>query len=80
MHLHGSPRAKSGQRHPCLQFQNGTASSDKRRNSNVSKILPVTTLRTIDLAGRKIPDCLFSRFCAVSRVFFEPIAQTAERF
>jgi hypothetical protein len=43
----------------------------RRRNSNVSKILPVTTLRTIDLAGRKISDRLFSIFCAELRVFFE---------
>jgi hypothetical protein len=31
-------------------------------NSNVSKILPVTTFRTIDLGGRKISGPLFSRF------------------
>ena len=41
------------------------------RNSNVSKILPLTTLRTIDLGGRKISGPLFSRFCAKTRVFFE---------
>ena len=40
-------------------------------NSHVSKILPVTTLRTIDLGGKKISDPLFSRFCAEMRVFFE---------
>jgi hypothetical protein len=40
------------------------------RNSNVSKILPVTTFGTIDLEGRKIPGPLFSGFCAVSRVFY----------
>jgi hypothetical protein len=38
-------------------------------NSNVSNILPLTSLRTIDLAGRKISDRLFSRFCAELRVF-----------
>ena len=40
-------------------------------NPNVSRILPLTTLRTIDLAGRKISGSLFSRFCAEMRVFFE---------
>src|SRR5579863_4728270 len=40
-------------------------------NFNVSKILPLTTLRTIDLAGGKISGPLFSRFCAKMRVFFE---------
>ena len=55
--------------------------ADKHDNSNVSKILPLTTLRTIDLAGRKIPGCLFSRFCAVSRVFsFVQALKAAERF
>jgi len=44
------------------QIQNGTAATRSHRNSNVSKILPVTTLRTIDLAGKKISDPLFSRF------------------
>ena len=38
-------------------------------NSHVSKILPVTTLRTIDLAGKKNSSLLFSRFCAEMRVF-----------
>jgi hypothetical protein len=42
-----------------------------RRNSNVSNILPVTTFRTIDLAGNKISGPLFSRFCAEQSVFFE---------
>jgi hypothetical protein len=52
-----------------------------RRNSNVSKILPLTTFRTIDLGGGKIPGRLFSRFCAESRVFlFEQKAQAAEPF
>jgi hypothetical protein len=45
--------------------------SRKSRNSNVSKILPLTTFRTIDLGGGKISGRLFSRFCAEIRVFFE---------
>jgi len=40
-------------------------------NPNVSKILPLTTFRTIDLGGGKISGRLFSRFCAEMRVFFE---------
>src|SRR5579863_5314453 len=40
-------------------------------NSNVSKILPLTTLRTIDLAGKKISGPLFSGFCTETRVFFD---------
>jgi hypothetical protein len=43
----------------------------EHRNSNVSKILPLTTFRTIDLAGRKNSGPLFSRFCVKMRVFFE---------
>src|SRR5271166_1412310 len=43
----------------------------RRVNLNVFKILPLTTLRTIDLGGKKIFDPLFSRFCAEMRVFFE---------
>ena len=42
----------------------------KTHNSNVSKILPVTTLRTIDLGGKKNSDPLFSRFCAKTESFF----------
>jgi hypothetical protein len=42
-------------------------------NSNVSKILPLTTLRTIDLRGKKKSGPLFSRFCAKTRAFFEVI-------
>jgi hypothetical protein len=53
------------------QYQNGSQRPRNRDNSNVSKILPVTTFRTIDLRGRKISDRLFSRFCATTRVFFE---------
>jgi hypothetical protein len=40
-------------------------------NSNVSKILPLTTLRTIDLGGRRISGPLFSGFCAELRDFFD---------
>jgi hypothetical protein len=40
-------------------------------NFHVSNILPVTTLRTIDLGGKKNYDPLFSVFCAKMRVFFE---------
>jgi hypothetical protein len=42
-----------------------------RYKSNVLNILPVTIFRTIDLAGKKNPDSLFSRFCAEESVFFE---------
>ena len=45
--------------------------SRPQANSNVSKMLPLTTFRTIDLGGRKISGPLFSRFCAKTRVFFE---------
>ena len=41
------------------------------RNSHVSKILPLTTLRTIDLGGKKNSTPLFSRFCAKIESFFE---------
>ena len=41
------------------------------RNYNVWNILPVTTLRTIDLQGKKNSDRLFSRFCAERELFFE---------
>jgi hypothetical protein len=44
---------------------------NKPRNSNVSKILPVTTFRTIDLGGKKNSSPLFSRFCEEQRVFFD---------
>ena len=40
-------------------------------NYHVLNILPVTTLRTIDLGGKKNTGPLFSRFCAEMRVFFE---------
>jgi hypothetical protein len=42
------------------------------RNSNVSNILSVTTLRTIDLAGKENPGLLFSRFCVERKIFFNP--------
>src|ERR1700678_271213 len=45
--------------------------ADKPHNSNVSKILPLTTFRTIDLGGKKISGPLFSRLCEEMRVFFE---------
>ena len=41
-----------------------------RYKSNVLNILPVTIFRTIDLAGKKNPDSLFSIFCADESVFF----------
>ncbi len=44
-----------------------------RRNSLVSKILPLTTLRTIDLGGKKNSGPLFSRFWAETRVFLTKI-------
>ena len=40
-------------------------------NFHVSNILPVTTLRTIDLAGKKNSSLLFSIFCGEMRVFLE---------
>jgi hypothetical protein len=43
------------------------------RNSHVFYILPVTTLRTIDLGGKKISDPLFSRFCAQREIFLSNI-------
>jgi hypothetical protein len=41
------------------------------RNYNVFYILSVTTLRTIDLEGKKNSNPLFSRFYAGMSVFFE---------
>jgi|HubBroStandDraft_6_1064221.scaffolds.fasta_scaffold349175_2 hypothetical protein len=41
------------------EFHNGIAQTLTRSNSHVSKILPVTTFRTIDLGGKKNPDRLF---------------------
>jgi hypothetical protein len=51
----------------------------KHANSNVSKILPLTTFRTIDLAGRKISGPLFSRFWAETRVFLSLTAGSQPR-
>jgi hypothetical protein len=47
--------------------------ASNRYNSNVWNILPVTTFRTIDLAGKKNSDRLFSRFCAERAIFSEGI-------
>ena len=44
---------------------------ETHRNPNVSKILPLTALRIIDLGGRKISGRLFSIFWAESKAFFE---------
>jgi len=49
--------------------KNGNAADQPRRNFNVSWMLPVTTLRTIDLGGKKNPGPLLSRLCAKERVF-----------
>jgi hypothetical protein len=53
------------------QFKTELRAVGEHHNSNVSKILPLTTFRTIDLAGGEISGRLFSRFCAKMRVFFE---------
>ena len=45
----------------------------RRGNSNVSKILPLTTLRTIDLGGKKNSGPLFSRSCRKMRVFLRQV-------
>jgi hypothetical protein len=49
----------------------GLQAAGDRDNLHVSNILPVTTLRTIDLGGKKKSDSLFSRFWAETRFFFE---------
>ena len=54
-----------------LQSKDEPHAAACHRNSHVFYILPVTTLRTIDLGGRKISNSLFSRFCAETDVFFE---------
>jgi hypothetical protein len=58
-----------------ISQQNGSTylffTTGNHRNSNVRNILPVTTLRTIDLAGPKNSSRLFSRFCVETRVFFD---------
>ena len=43
--------------------------ADKHDNPNVSKILPLTTLRTIDLAGRKFPAVCFLDFARYQEFF-----------
>jgi hypothetical protein len=54
-----------------LSFQNGTAQAvGDHRNSNFFNILPLTTLRTIDLEGKKNSAPLFSRFCVKFERFF----------
>jgi len=45
--------------------------STGHHNPNVLNILLLTTLRTIDLEGKKNSDPLFSGFCAEERDFFE---------
>jgi hypothetical protein len=56
------------------QLQSGSRTSTNPNNSHVFYILPVTTLRTIDLEGKKISDPLFSRFCEETRFFFGGIS------
>jgi len=51
--------------------RNQLQAAENQRNSNVSKILPLTTFRTIDLAGRKNSIPLFSRFYAKREFFFD---------
>jgi hypothetical protein len=46
-------------------------SLSQHRNHHVFHILPVTTLRTIDLECKKNYGPLFSRFWVEERVFFE---------
>ena len=56
---------------PTVGFEDETAGTEKHsRNLHVFYILPVTTLRTIDLAGKKIPGLLFSGFCVETKRFF----------
>ena len=56
-----------------LLFQTELQAAAEHRNSNDSNILPVTTLRTIDLEGKKNFDPLFSKFCGEMSFFFEGI-------
>ncbi len=55
----------------CLHSKMEPQAASAHPNSNVLNILPVTTLRTIDLEGEKNSSPLFSRFCTEQRVFFE---------
>jgi hypothetical protein len=70
-----SPTSHAGREDFCsglalpARFQNGTPGRHYH-NSNVVNILPVTTLRTIDLGGKKISGPLFSRFCTKTECFF----------
>src|SRR5580704_17308440 len=48
-------------------------SADCLDNPNVLNILPLTTLRTIDLEGTKNSDPLFSIFWVETRDFFEEL-------
>ena len=52
------------------ELRSRTAGNGRARNSNVMNILPLTTFRTIDLAGRKNPDSLLSIFWEEMEVFF----------
>jgi hypothetical protein len=61
---------KTSSPHTCCSKAEPQA-ANARYNSNVSNVLPVTTLRTIDLEGKKNSSLLFSRFCEEVRVFFE---------
>jgi len=48
-----------------------TQAANKNANHNVLNVLPVTTLRTIDLQGKKKSGPLFSIFWAELSDFFE---------
>jgi hypothetical protein len=65
---------EAGKFRPCvfysLRGSHGFSRAERPRNPNVSKILPLTTLRTIDLGGKKNSGPLFSRFCAKTECFF----------
>jgi hypothetical protein len=52
------------------RFQSGIAGSKPALNSNVLNILPISTLRIIDLEGKKNSSPLFSRFCSKTQRFF----------
>jgi hypothetical protein len=49
-----------------------------RDNSHVLNILPATTFRTIDLAGKKNSGRLFSGFCAERAIFLVKSWRLAE--
>ena len=74
------PATDSASAIPACGSKTEPQAAAKPSNSNVSRILPVTTFRTIDLGGRKISDRLFSIFCGKMRVFlFDSGAQVAGR-